>query len=280
MSEERFLEGRTAWVTGGASGMGRASAIRLAKVGANVAIGSLVGSQRSVVIRDQNVHTPDDSRLIETKKEIESHGVRALAMPLDVCSEESVRTSYSAILSAFGHVDILINAAGTSARKLITDHPDEIWHRMIDTNLSGPFRTIRLCFPGMVERGCGRIVNFASTAANVGYVRHSAYCASKAGLLGLTRCVALEGAAHGVSCNAINPGFVATDSNYSASKQEIEIAGLDISVEEYRAGIAATLPQKRFLQPSEVAALVVFLCRDEAFGISAEDITMAMGSLW
>ncbi len=280
MSKDRFLEGRTAWVTGGASGMGRASAIALAKAGANVAIGSLVGSQRSVVLKDQNVHTPDDSRLIETKKEIESHGVRALAVPLDVCSDESLGRSYTAIQSAFGHVDILINAAGTSARKLIADHPDEIWHRMIDTNLSGPFRTIRLCFPGMVERRWGRIVNFASTAANVGYVRHSAYCASKAGLLGLTRCVALEGAPYGVSCNAINPGFVATDSNYSASQQEIEIAGLDISVEEYRAGIAATLPQKRFLEPTEVAAVVVFLCRDEALGITSEDITIAMGSLW
>lgn len=280
MSKDRFLEGRTAWVTGGASGMGRASAIALAKAGANVAIGSLVGSQRSVVLKDQNVHTPDDSRLIETKKEIESHGVRALAVPLDVCSDESLGASYTAIQSAFGHVDILINAAGTSARKLIADHPDEIWHRMIDTNLSGPFRTIRLCFPGMVERRWGRIVNFASTAANVGYVRHSAYCASKAGLLGLTRCVALEGAPYGVSCNAINPGFVATDSNYSASQQEIEIAGLDISVEEYRAGIAATLPQKRFLEPTEVAAVVVFLCRDEALGITSEDITIAMGSLW
>ena len=280
MSIERYLEGRTAWVTGGASGMGRASALRLAQAGANVAVGSLVGSQRNVVLKDQNVHTPDDANLAATKADIETFGVRALAMSLDVCSDESVAAFHEMTVRELGPVDILINAAGTSARKLISDHPDEIWHRMIDTNLSGPFRTIRLCFPDMVERGWGRIVNFASTAANIGYVRHSAYCASKAGVLGLTRCVALEGAAHGVSCNAINPGFVATDSNYSASRQEIEIAGLDISVEEYRAGIAETLPQKRFLEPSEVAALVAFLCRDEAFGITAEDVTIAMGSLW
>jgi NAD(P)-dependent dehydrogenase (short-subunit alcohol dehydrogenase family) len=160
------------------------------------------------------------------------------------------------------------------------DHPDEIWHRMIDTNLNGPYRTIKRCFPGMVERKWGRIVNFASTAANVGYVRHSAYCAAKSGLLGLTRCVALEGAEHGVSCNAVNPGWVATDSNYSACIQEIEIAGLDVSVEEYRRRVAEGLPQKRFLSPDEVAALVAFLCRDEAFGITGEDITIAMGSLW
>jgi NAD(P)-dependent dehydrogenase (short-subunit alcohol dehydrogenase family) len=201
-------------------------------------------------------------------------------MALDVGSDDSVEASFAAIVERFGSIDILINAAGTSARKLMVDHPDDLWHRVIDTNLTGPYRTIRRCFPGMVERRWGRIVNFASTAANVGYVRHSAYCASKAGLLGLTRCVALEGAPWGVSCNAVNPGWVATDSNYSACEQEIEIAGLDISVEEYRARVADGLPQKRFLDPDEVAALVVFLCRDEAFGINAEDITIAMGSLW
>lgn len=277
---ERYLSGRVAWVTGGASGMGRATALRLARAGADVAIGSLVESQRGVALKDQNVHTPADARLAETKAAIEAHGVKALAMPLDVCSDGSVQESFETIVERFGKVDILINAAGSSARKLMVDHPDDIWHRIIDTNLNGPYRTIKRCFPGMVERRWGRIVNFASTAANVGYVRHSTYCASKAGLLGLTRCVALEGAAHGVSCNAVNPGWVATDSNYSACRQEIEIGGLDISVEEYRARVADGLPQKRFLEPDEVAALVAFLCRDEAFGINAEDITIAMGSLW
>ncbi|MDP9137679.1 MAG: SDR family oxidoreductase [Pseudomonadota bacterium] len=277
---DRYLSGRTAWVTGGASGMGRASALRLAGAGANVAIGSLVRSQRAVAVKDQNVHTPPDESLEATKAAIEAHGVECVSMPLDVCSDSSVADSFDTIVGRFGKIDILINAAGTSARKLMVDHPDEIWHRLIDTNLSGPFRTIRHCFPGMVERRFGRIVNFASTAANVGYVRHSAYCASKSGLLGLTRCVALEGAAHGVSCNAINPGWVATDSNYSACRQEIAIAGLDISVEEYRAQVAESLPQKRFLDPDEVAALVAFLCRDEAHSINAEAINIAMGSLW
>jgi len=277
---ERYLAGRTAWVTGGASGMGRASALRLARAGANVAIGSLVQSQRAVALEDQNVHTPADDALNATRAAIEAEGVGALALPLDVCSDASVQSSFDAIVERFGRIDILINAAGSSARKLMIDHPDEIWHRIIDTNLTGPYRTIKRCFPGMVERRWGRIVNFASTAANIGYVRHSAYCASKSGLLGLTRCVALEGAPHGVSCNAVNPGWVATDSNYSACIQEIAIAGLDITVEEYRTRVAEGLPQKRFLQPDEVGALVAFLCREEAFGINAEAINIAMGSLW
>jgi 3-hydroxybutyrate dehydrogenase len=277
---DKYLAGRVAWVTGGASGMGRDTALALARAGANVAIGSLVASQRSAVLKDQNCHTPSDEKLSATKAEIETLGVRSLAMPLDVCSSESVAAAYKAIVSSLGEIDVLINAAGSSARKFMVDHPDELWKRMLDVNLTGPYRTIKLCLPGMISRGWGRIVNFASTAANVGYPMHSAYCAAKSGLLGLTRCVALEGAAHGVTCNAINPGFVDTDSNYSASRMEIEIAGLDVSVDDYRAKVAAGLPQKRYLTPDEVAALAAFLCRPEALGIEGQDITIAMGSQW
>ena len=277
---DRQLAGRVAWVTGGASGMGRASALALARMGADVAIGSLVESQRAVVLARQNAYTPADEELDRTKAEIEALGVRGLAMPLDVCSDQSVRRSFDAITGAFGRIDILINAAGSSTRHPISGHPDELWHRMLDTNLTGPYRTIKLCFPGMKERGWGRIVNFASTAAKVGYPLHSAYCASKAGLLGLTRCVALEGGEHGINCNAVCPGFVETGSNYGGTKQDMEMAGIEMSVEEYRAQVAQTLPQKRFLKPAEVGELVAFLCREDAFGISAEDITIAMGSQW
>ncbi len=274
------LKGKVAWVTGGASGMGRATALRLARAGADVAVGSLVLSQRGIALPDQNVHTPPDDALEATRAEIEALGVRCLALALDVCSDDSVQQFYDLILAELGRVDILVNAAGSSARKLMVDHPDEIWHRIVETNLTGPYRTIRLCFPGMIERRWGRIVNFGSTAANIGYVRHSAYCASKSGLLGLTRAVALEGAAHGVTCNAINPGFVRTGSNHSASQQEIALAGLDITVEEYQANIAQGLPQKRFLDPDEVAALAAWLCREDTTGVNAETINIAMGSLW
>src|SRR5687767_9092901 len=124
---DRQLAGRVAWVTGGASGMGRASALALAQLGADVGIGSLVQSQRSVVIPRQNVYTPEDADLDRTKAEIEAQGVRGLAMPLDVCSDQSVRRSFDAITGAFGRIDILINAAGSSTRHPISDHPDELW---------------------------------------------------------------------------------------------------------------------------------------------------------
>src|SRR5262249_37630604 len=146
---DRFLAGRVAWVTGGASGMGRATALGLARAGADVAIGSLVSSQRAAVLADQNCHPPGDESLARPKSEIESHGVRGLALPLDVCSDESVDRSHRTILQAFGKIDILINAAGSSARKHIAGHPDEIWQRMLDVNLTGPYRTIKRCLPAM-----------------------------------------------------------------------------------------------------------------------------------
>ncbi len=111
--QDRYLEGRTAWVTGGASGMGRATALRLARAGADVAVGSLVQSQRAVALKDQNVHTPPDEALAETKAEIEAQGVGALALPLDVCSDASVDSFYRSVVAAFGKVDILVNAAAS-----------------------------------------------------------------------------------------------------------------------------------------------------------------------
>ena len=263
--------------------MGRATAVALAAMGANVAVGSLMRSQReAAVLEDQNAHTPDDEKLEDTKRAIEACGVQALAMALDVGSDTSVRAFYGAAVEAFGKVDILINAAGSSARKLMIDHPDELWHRMIDVNLNGPYRTTKLALPGMVQSGWGRIVNFSSTAGQVGFERHSAYCASKAGLLGLTRCVALEGAPHGVTCNAICPGSVATDSARSAAVQEMEIAGIKgMSVEAYWTEMTAkSVPQNRMIDPSEPGALAAYLCRDEARGITGEALRISAGSSW
>ena len=123
---ERVLAGRVAWVTGGASGMGRATALALAEAGADVAIGSLLASQRGVVLANQNCFTPDDGSLARVRTEIEAHGVRGLALALDVCLDESIETSHRAVLDAFGRIDILINAAGSSVRHLIDGHPDAL----------------------------------------------------------------------------------------------------------------------------------------------------------
>lgn len=280
MASERELSGRVAWITGGVTGMGRATALELARLGADVAVGSLAHGQRRTVIADQVCFTPEEHRFEAVRQEIEAEGVRALSLPLDVCDAASVQQSYDAIVARLGKIDILVNAAGSSSRKPLADHPDEIWQRMLDVNLTSAYRTIRLCFPGMAERRWGRIVNFASTAANVGYPLHSAYCAAKSALLGLTRSVGLEGAPYGITCNAINPGFVATEQNLSASAQEVAIHGLNLTPEQYRERQAEQLPQKRYLAPEEVGALAAFLCREDSLGIEGADITIAMGSQW
>ena len=275
--DDKYLKGRAAMVTGGASGQGRAIALALAKAGAAVAIGSLTTRNAKPLPREDGYYPRADA-LETTRKELAALGVRAIACDLDVRSDDSVQAFHDAAVNAFGKVDILTNAAGICSEMPICGHTDEMWHKIIDVNLNGYYRTIKRCLPGMIERKWGRIVNIASTAASVGAKDNAAYCASKAAILGLTRCVALEGAPHGVSCNAISPGFVDTGMADLSIRSAAAMKGQ--TPEKFRAEAIAGLPQKRFIQPDEIGALAAFLCRDEAFGITTENITVAAGSLW
>ncbi len=274
---DKFLKGRAALVTGGASGMGRAMALAFADAGADVAIGSLLAGGGKV--SGELVNMPGAEELEATKAEIEARGARAIAMNLDVTSPESVQAFHDAAIKAFGKVDILGNAAGITAEHAIVGHDDRLWQKVLDVNLTGTYRTIKLCLPGMIERKWGRIINIASTAASVGAVTSAAYCASKAGVVGLSRCAALEGAPHGVTCNAISPTWVETTfgkewmSNI-AEEQE------NRSGDEYIADVKTANPQGRLVQPEEIGALAAFLCRDEALGITMQDLTVSAGSLW
>lgn len=275
---ERFLEGRTAWVTGGATGIGRAIAMDLARAGADIAIGSLL--EGSALAERTYAARPSRKTLEGVAAAIRAKGVRCHADGLDVRVDASVDTFHETATSELAPIDILVNAAGVSAQEEMVGHSDETWHTVLDINLTGAYRTIRRCMGPMIERRWGRIVNIASTAANVGAPRYSAYCASKSALLGLTRCVALEGAEHGVTCNAINPGSVGTEMMHLGSVRRIAQGGEGASVEEDFARIAASMPQKRLIDPTEIAGLVVFLCRDEALGLTGEDLTVSGGALW
>ena len=274
---ERYLESRVALVTGGATGQGRAIALALAARGCDVAIGSrLAGAGRTVPGVHAHLPTPDEME--QALRAIEAHGVRAIGTDHDLRDNESCAALYRSALDTFGKVDILCNAAGVAYEHPICGHDDETWHRVIDVNLNGCYRMTKLALPGMIARGWGRIVNIASTAGNIGEAINGAYCASKAGILGLTRCVALEGAPHGVTCNAINPGYVETGMMRASLAAQAEREGR--GVDEILAGIVAGYPQKRTIPPAEIAALAVFLCRDEARGINMSDIDVAGGSLW
>ena len=197
----------------------------------------------------------------------------------DVTKDESVDAFFGASIDRFGKVDILANAAGITAEQAACGHPDPLWHKVIEVNLNGTYRTIKRALPGMIECKWGRIVNIASTAASVGAVTSGAYCASKAGAVGLTRCVALEGAPHGVTCNSISPTWVDTDFGRGWMGDIAEVQEKR-SGAEYVADVENANLQGRLIPPGEVGALALYLCRDEAQGMTMQDLTLSAGSLW
>ena len=247
-------------ILGGTAGIGKACALALASAGAAVAVGARTASTHSC------------------KAEFEAQGNTVLAINVDIRSTDSVQDFYAAVVNRLGKVDILVNAAGIYPTHLMCDHPDELWHRVIDVNLNGVYRTIKLCLPGMLAHKWGRIINIASTAASVGSPEYAAYCASKAAVVGLTRCVALEGARDGVTCNAISPGWVETNSAKNHMRTLAEAEGSNLA--DYTAAIKQANPQQRMIQAEEIAALAVFLCSDQALGITMQDLTVSAGALW
>jgi NAD(P)-dependent dehydrogenase (short-subunit alcohol dehydrogenase family) len=252
---------KTAIVTGGLSGMGLAIARRLAKDGTTVVIGARSAGDQAYV-----------------RKILGADHAGLLAATLDVRSSESVDAFVAKVAKIHGGVDILINAAGVYEEAAVIDHPDTIWDDHIDTNLSGTFRTIRAVMPHMKRAGWGRIVNIASVAAHNGMANNAAYCASKAGLLGLGRCVSLEGAAHGITCASISPTWVETE--MLRRFIDADVASTGQSLEQVRADYAKSNPQNQLVQPSEVAELAAFLVSDAARALTMEDYQINAGSLW
>src|SRR3982750_1360610 len=218
MALEIDLSGRVAFVTGGSRGLGRADALTLARAGADVAVADLlVESQLSedtdrygalaTVARQQGmVHTE------ETVEEIQGMGRRALAVRCDVTNREEVDAAVARAVADFGSVDILVNNAGTldHVRQFQNQSP-ELWERDLRVNLTGAFNCAQAAWPHMKERGWGRIVNMASVAGTLGGFGQASYSTTKAGLIGLTKTLALEGGRHGITCNCIVPGIIGTE---------------------------------------------------------------------
>jgi NAD(P)-dependent dehydrogenase (short-subunit alcohol dehydrogenase family) len=256
---DRYLEGRVAIVTGGYSGIGKAIALALAERGATIAIGARRRPQAAV-------------------EEFAAHTDRLYCETLDVADVDSIDAFISGLTRAFGDADILVNSAGISTHERVCGHDEQSWLDVIDINLSGPFRMIRACLPKMIENRWGRIINIGSTAATTAEVEYAAFCASKSGMLGLNRAVALEGAEHGVSSVVISPSWVQTENFNAGMAKRARAAGN--AVEEEIAALAAGQPQKRLIQPREIGALAAFLCTDDALGLTMEDIQVNAGALW
>ena len=140
---ERFLTDRVAMITGGASGQGRAMALAFAGAGADIAIGSLLDEDKETRAEGELAHLPGRQELERTKAELEAAGARVLAMALDVTNDNSIEAFTDATIASYGKIDILANSAGISAEQTICGHSDALWHKVIDVNLTGTYRTIR-----------------------------------------------------------------------------------------------------------------------------------------
>jgi NAD(P)-dependent dehydrogenase (short-subunit alcohol dehydrogenase family) len=272
------LAGHSAVITGGLTGQGLEIARALAQAGAHVAVGSYVNEMSGR--KGDAAAYPDPAEIASVRAMLQAFGTKVFAGHLDVRDAEVIDAFLVATEKECGPADILVNAAGTTAEQPVSGHSDELWLKIIDTNLNGAFRMIRKLLPGMMARQWGRIINIGSTAASVGWKDNPAYCASKSGLLGLTRCVALEGAPHGVTCVMISPTWVETELMRRNVAQLIEREGKGRSLEDAMEDIARQNPQHRMIQPQEIAALAAFLCSDAAKGITAENIQITGGALW
>lgn len=239
---------RCALVTGGSRGIGAAIALRLAAKGYDVAL-----TYRSQRLAAEQVAA-----------EVERLGRRAVVLQADLADPTRAREIVREAADALGGLHALINNAGYVQRVPLEEISLEDWQRMIQVTLTAPFLAAQVAVPYMVEAGFGRIVNISSLRALTGSAHGAHYSAAKAGLLGLTKSLALALAPHGITVNAVCPGFTATDMNRDA-------------LEKRGDEIRAQIPLRRPAEPEEVAAVVAFLCSDEASYITGETISVNGG---
>jgi NAD(P)-dependent dehydrogenase (short-subunit alcohol dehydrogenase family) len=244
------LTGRTAVVVGGTTGIGRALALGLADAGADV-----VPTGRRAAVVD------------EVASAIEARGRRTLRMPADVGDAASLRALCEACLNAFGRVDIVVAAAGVTKRVPTIEMSEADWDRIIGTNLTGMLRTYQAFAPAMIAQKSGRLIGIASIASMVGLLDVAAYTASKSGVAGLTRSLAVEWAPHGVTVNAIAPGVFETDLN-----REL-LAGP--RGQEF----LTRTPMRRFGRVEELAGAAVYLASDAASFVTGQLLIVDGGLL-
>ena len=253
---------RHALVTGGARGIGRAVTQALLTRGARVTV---LG--RSPLAADR----------LRTLAGSTDAAARLQAVAADVAEPAAVAQAFAQARAGFGAIDTLVNNAGQahSAPFMKMDMP--LWQQMLAVNLTGTMVCTQAALPDMLATGWGRIVNVASTAAQRGYAYVSAYCAAKHGVLGLTRALALELATKGVTVNAVCPGYTETDLLKDSIANIVAKTGR--SEDEARAQLAAGNPQKRLVQPAEVADAVLWLCQTDSGSVTGQAISVSGGEV-
>ena len=237
-----------AFITGGGRGIGRACAERLARAGFAVAIGG-----RSRAHLDQTVA---------------AIGGDALAIDLDVTNEASVADAFDRAQRELGKVSVLVNNAGIALSSSFAKTSLADFERTLAVNLTGAFLCARAALPGMLQARSGRIINIASTAARMGFRYTAAYCASKHGLLGLTRALALEVAQKGITVNAVCPGWTETEMLHGSIENIRSATGK--SAEDAREALARMNPMGRIIKPEEVAELVAYVASEAAAAVTGQ----------
>jgi 3-oxoacyl-[acyl-carrier protein] reductase len=271
MAIEIDLSGRVALVTGGSRGLGRADALALARAGADVVVADLLveselseetdryGALATAARQQGLVHTE------ETVAEIRAAGCRALAVRCDVTDRTQVDAAVARAAEELGSVDILVSNAGTLDHVAqFHDQSPELWERDLQVNLTGAFNCAQAVWPHMKERGWGRIVNMASVAGTLGGFGQASYSTTKAGLLGLTKTLAMEGGRHGITCNAIVPGVIGSEAFHLGNAAMNE-------------RIVKRTALRRHGEPDEIANVIAFLCSDLASYVTGAEINVSGG---
>jgi 3-oxoacyl-[acyl-carrier protein] reductase len=265
------LTGRVALVTGGSRGLGRADALTLASAGADVAIADIQLESAEDEEADRYGPLAQAARsqgmvyTEATAREIEAIGRRAIVLRCDVTDREQVETAVARTVDELGSVDILVNNAGTLDHLgQLPDQSSELWERDLAVNLTGAFNCAQAVWPHMQEREWGRIVNMASVAGTLGGFGQASYSTTKAGLLGLTKSLALEGARHGITVNAIVPGVIGTEAFRFGNPQMNE-------------RMIRRTAMRRAGEPQDVANAIAFLCSDLAGYITGIELNVSGG---
>ncbi|UUT22270.1 MULTISPECIES: SDR family oxidoreductase [Pseudomonas] len=238
------LSGRCAVITGGAAGIGLACATLLVERGAKVAL------------------LDRDPEVVEIAARL---GAGHLGLALDLRQLDQVQHAVDRVAEYFGRLDFLVNSAGVALLDKALEVNENTWDTTLDINLKASFFVAQACARHMLERGSGRIVNLASQAAVIGLDRHVAYCASKAAVVGMTKVLAMEWAAHGINVNAVSPTIVETALGKKAWAGELGERA------------KSQIPVGRFAQPEEIAGLVLYLLSDAAQMITGENVVIDGG---
>lgn len=254
------LRDKIVLITGGSGGLGSALARAFSAQACRVVISAR-----------------DPQRLRAMAEEMARDGAQVLALPCDISDRDAVLDLQKEIAARWGAVQILINNAGIARAVKFTDMPDDVWDAILKTNLTGAYSCCKAFLPRMLQGQWGRIINIASTAAKVGYSHATAYTASKHGLLGLTRSLALETARLGVTVNAICPGYI--DDERTRENARIMAQRTGKSVDEILELFADSAPQKRLIAPDEVAALALLIASDKLGAMTGQAINVDGGAV-